>query len=333
MLKTAIVILNWNGKELLRQFLPSVVEHTKEATIYVIDNASKDSSVAFLRVHFPQVKVILNDDNYGFAKGYNEGLKKIDAEILVLLNSDVEVTSGWLHSILEQFKNEVNTAIIQPKILSFHHPEYFEYAGAAGGFIDRFGFPFCRGRIFNVLEKDQQQYNDIADIFWASGACMAIRKKVFDELGGFDNDFFAHQEEIDLCWRAHNSGYPVKYNGFSTVYHVGGATLAYQNPQKTFLNFRNNLYLLFKNLPKKDLFPIIFGRLFLDGLAGIHFLAYGQFKNVGAILRAHFSFYCQIPSLIKKRKSTQKLDYYYTQSIVFQYFIKKKSIFNSLSKS
>ena len=192
MLKTAVVILNWNGKELLRQFLPSVIEHSKEAEIYVIDNASADSSVAFLRVHYPKVKVILNEGNYGFAKGYNKGLEQIDAEVLVLLNSDVEVSSGWLNPIVHQFENELNTAIIQPKILSFHHKEYFEYAGAAGGFIDRFGFPFCRGRIFDTLEKDQQQYNDITDIFWASGACFAIRKKVFNELGGFDNDFFAN---------------------------------------------------------------------------------------------------------------------------------------------
>ncbi len=333
MLKTAVVILNWNGKELLRQFLPSVIEYSKEAEIYVVDNASTDSSIAFLRVHYPKVKVILNEGNYGFAKGYNEGLKKIDAEILVLLNSDVEVTSGWLNPLLHQFKNELNTAIIQPKILSYHHKEYFEYAGAAGGFIDRFGFPFCRGRIFDTLEKDQQQYNDITEIFWASGACFAIRKKVFDELGGFDDDFFAHQEEIDLCWRAQNAGCSIKYNGLSSVYHVGGATLSYQNPKKIELNFRNNLYLLFKNLPTKLLFPVMFCRLSLDGMAAIQFLFKGQFRNIGAILTAHVAFYTHLPTLIKKRKSTYKQDYYYTNSVVYQYFIKKNKFFHLMPKS
>ena len=333
MLKTAVVILNWNGKELLGQFLPSVIEHSKEAEIYVIDNASADSSIAFLRVHFPKVKIVLNQDNYGFAKGYNKGLDQIDAEVLVLLNSDVEVSSGWLNPIVHQLEKELNTAIIQPKILSFHNKAYFEYAGAAGGFIDRFGFPFCRGRIFDTLEKDQQQYNDITDVFWASGACFAIRKKVFNELGGFDNDFFAHQEEIDLCWRAQNRGYQIKYNGLSTVYHVGGATLSYQNPKKTALNFRNNLYLLFKNLPTKQLFPILFCRLSLDGMAAIQFLFKGQFKNIGAIFIAHFFFYLHIPSLIKKRKSTQKPNYYYTHSIAYQYFVKKNKFFHLIPKS
>lgn len=333
MSKTAVVILNWNGKKLLKQFLPSVILHSDEAEIYVIDNASTDSSVKLLQSDFPKVKIIVNKDNYGFAKGYNEGLKYINADLFILLNSDVEVNSGWLKPILHQFKNESNTAIIQPKILSYHNQEYFEYAGAAGGYIDRFGFPFCRGRIFETLEKDQQQFNDIANIFWASGACFAIRKKVFDELNGFDNDFFAHQEEIDLCWRAQNAGYQIKYNGLSTIYHVGGATLAYQNPKKTTLNFRNSLYLLFKNLPTSQLFPILFCRLSLDGIAGIHFLFKGQFKNVWAIFMAHVNFYMHLPALISKRQQKQINNYYYTHSIVYQYFIKKNKFFSLIPKS
>ncbi len=223
--KIAVVILNWNGVKLLEQFLPSVVQFSEEATVYVADNDSTDNSVEFVQQNFPTVKIVKNTGNYGFAKGYNDALKHIDAEIYALVNSDIEVTKDWLKPILETFNNENQTAIIQPKIRDFKNKEYFEYAGAAGGFIDKFGFPFCRGRIFETIEKDNGQYDDNCELFWASGACFFIRKNVFHELGGFDESFFAHQEEIDLCWRALNEGHIIKYNYQSLVYHVGGATL------------------------------------------------------------------------------------------------------------
>ena len=248
--KIAVVILNWNGVKLLEQFLPSVIQFSEDATIYVADNDSTDNSVEFVQQNFPTIKIVKNTGNHGFAKGYNDALKHIDAEIYALVNSDIEVTENWLKPILETFENEKQTAIIQPKILDFKNKENFEYAGAAGGFIDKYGFPFCRGRIFETLEKDNGQYDDNSELFWASGACFFIRKKVYHELGGFDESFFAHQEEIDLCWRAANEGHIIKYNYQSLVYHVGGATLQQGNPKKTYLNFRNSLLMLVKNLPK-----------------------------------------------------------------------------------
>ena len=238
--------------------------------------------------------IVENKDNFGFAQGYNEALQYIDAEIFALVNSDIEVTENWLKPIIETFENESETAIIQPKILDYKRKEYFEYAGAAGGFLDQYGYPYCRGRIFETLEKDNGQYDDNCDIFWASGACFFIRSSVFNQLKGFDADFFAHQEEIDLCWRAINQGYTIKYNSQSVVYHIGGATLQQGNPKKTFLNFRNSLLMLLKNLPQKRLIPVIFGRLVLDAVAGMQFLLQGKLKHLGAILKAHFSFYSLI---------------------------------------
>lgn len=285
--KIAVVILNWNGVKLLEQFLPSVIQFSEGAAIYVADNDSTDNSVAYVTEHFPTVKIIKNSGNYGFAKGYNDALKHIDAEIYALVNSDIEVTENWLQPILDTFEKENQTAIIQPKILDFKNKEYFEYAGAAGGFIDKYGFPFCRGRIFDTIEKDNGQYNDNIELFWASGACFFIRKNVFHELGGFDESFFAHQEEIDLCWRAANEGHIIKYNYQSVVYHVGGATLQQGNPKKTYLNFRNSLLMLVKNLPSKGLFFVIFFRMVLDGIAGIRFLTQGKFGHTLAILKAH----------------------------------------------
>lgn len=221
--KIAVVILNWNGVKLLEQFLPSVLQYSEEATIYVADNASTDASVNFVKENYPSVKIIQNTGNYGFAKGYNDALQNVEAEIYALVNSDIEVTENWLKPIIETFDKEKQTAIIQPKILDFKNKEYFEYAGAAGGFIDKYGFPFCRGRIFETLEKDNGQYNDDCELFWASGACFFIRKEVYHELKGFDETFFAHQEEIDLCWRAANEGHIIKYNSKSVVYHVGAS--------------------------------------------------------------------------------------------------------------
>jgi hypothetical protein len=317
----AVVILNWNGVQLLEQFLPSILAFSPEATIYIADNASTDASIAFVAQHYPSVKIVKNTANFGFAKGYNEALKHIDAEIYALVNSDIEVTANWLSPIIDTFRNEPQTAIVQPKILDFKNKEYFEYAGAAGGFIDKYGYPYCRGRLFETVEKDKGQYDDEREIFWASGACFFIRSYVYKELHGFDDDFFAHQEEIDLCWRAINKGYDIKYNYKSVVYHLGGATLQTGNPKKTFLNFRNSLLMLTKNTPKESLYGILFTRMILDGIAGIQFLFQGKFSHFSAILKAHYSFYTLFSSMHKKRGNFQTEKYYKTKSIVYQYYL------------
>lgn len=330
MKKIAVVILNWNGAKLLEQFLPSVIEHSDEATIYVVDNASTDSSIEVMKTKFPKVNIIQNDGNYGFAKGYNIALQQVEEDYYALVNSDVEVTEGWLSPILTVFENEPKIGIIQPKILDYKNKEYFEYAGAAGGFIDQYGYPYCRGRIFETIEKDNGQYDDAIEIFWASGACFFIRKKVYRKLNGFDDDFFAHQEEIDLCWHAFNLGYKAKYISLSVVYHVGGATLNESNPKKTFLNFRNSLLMLTKNLPKNKLVPILFLRLCLDGLAGIQFIFTGKFVHSFAILKAHISFYGLINKNLKKRNGKSAYNYYHTNSIVYNYFVKNGTVFEKL---
>lgn len=329
-MKVAVVILNWNGTKLLEQFLPSIVKHSPEAEIYVADNASTDESILFVKTHFPNVYVIENECNFGFAKGYNEALIGINADIYALVNSDIEVTENWLKPIIETFENEPKTAIIQPKILDYKRKDYFEYAGAAGGFMDKYGYMFCRGRVFETLEKDSGQYNDDCEIFWASGACFFIRSSVYEELKGFDADFFAHQEEIDLCWRAFNRGHFIKYNAKSVVYHVGGATLQQGNPRKTFLNFRNSLLMLVKNLPKHRLISILLIRLILDGIAGIKFTLQGDLEHVFAILKAHFSFYRLFYKNYKKRENFQSKKYYFTKSIVFLYFINKVKVFSTI---
>ncbi|WP_281233613.1 glycosyltransferase family 2 protein [Flavobacterium gelatinilyticum] len=331
--KIAVVILNWNGVKLLEQFLPSVLQYSEGASIYVADNASTDNSVEFVKQNFPTVKIVQNTGNYGFAKGYNEALKHIDAEIYALVNSDIEVTKNWLKPIIETFDTEKRTAVIQPKILDFKNKEYFEYAGGAGGFIDKYGFPYCRGRIFDTVEKDEGQYDNNCELFWASGACFFIRKEVFDYLEGFDEAFFAHQEEIDLCWRALNDGFIVKYNSQSVVYHVGGATLQQGNPKKTYLNFRNSLLMMVKNLPEKGLFFVVFFRMVLDGIAGIRFLAQGKVKHTFAILKAHFSFYSLSLKYYKKRKEFQIQQYYTVKSVVYLYYIKKLRVFKEIFNS
>ena len=330
MKKIAVVILNWNGAKLLEQFLPSVIEHSDVATIYVVDNASTDSSIDVLKTKFPSVNIIQNDGNYGFAKGYNVALQQVEEDYYALVNSDVEVTEGWLSPILTVFDKELNVSIIQPKILDYKNKEYFEYAGAAGGFIDQYGYPFCRGRIFDTIEKDNGQYDDETEIFWASGACFFIRKEIYRKLNGFDCEFFAHQEEIDLCWRAFNLGYKAKFTSKSVVYHIGGATLKESNPKKTFLNFRNSLLMLTKNLPKNKLPSIIFVRLLLDGLAGIQFLFKGKFNHFWVIIKAHFHYYHLINKTLKKRKAPQSENYYYIKSIVYKYFVKNGTIFEKL---
>jgi GT2 family glycosyltransferase len=296
----------------------------------VADNASTDTSIEVIQNQFPSVKIIQNTGNFGFAKGYNEALKFVEEEYYALVNSDIEVTENWLASILVLFENEPETAIIQPKLLDFKKKTHFEYAGGAGGFIDKFGYPFCRGRIFDTVEEDKNQYDDAIEIFWATGACFFIRKEVYRKLNGFDDDFFAHQEEIDLCWRAFNLGYKTKYTPKSIVYHVGGATLNEGNPRKTFLNFRNSLFMLTKNLPKNQLFPILFMRMCLDGLAGIQFILKGKIKHFWAIMEAHFAFYHLILKFYKKRNTNQKLNYYKTKSIVYSYFVKNGKVFEEL---
>ncbi|MCB4808632.1 glycosyltransferase family 2 protein [Tamlana sp. 62-3] len=329
-MKIAIVILNWNGKKLLKQFLPSVISNSQEATIYVADNASTDDSISHLKDHFPEVKIIINSQNGGYAKGYNDALKQIEADVFCLLNNDVEVEKNWLKPIISEFNANGNTAIIQPKILDFNNKSFFEYAGAAGGFIDKYGFPYCRGRIFDTVEKDNGQYNNNCDIFWATGACLFIKSSVFKALNGFDESFFAHMEEIDLCWRAKNLGYTIKYIGNSTIYHVGGATLNTGNPKKTYLNFRNSLYALTKNA-KGPLFPLIFARLLFDGVAGLKFLLQIKPLHTLAIIKAHFSFYKRCSTLLKQQKlAKNKVAYYHKKSIVIAYFLRKIKHFNRL---
>ncbi|NRT14822.1 hypothetical protein HNP99_001166 [Flavobacterium sp. 28A] len=327
MKKIAVVILNWNGVSLLEQFLPSIIAYSPEATIYIADNASTDTSIEFIKNTYPEVQIVINKANYGFAQGYNEALQHIDAQIYALVNSDIEVTKNWLQPILETFEKEPKTAIIQPKILDFKKKNYFEYAGAAGGFIDKYGYPYCRGRIFDTLEEDLSQYNDNRTIFWASGACFFIRSQVYKELAGFDADFFAHQEEIDLCWRAINKGHTIKYNYQSVVYHVGGATLQQGNPRKTYLNFRNSLLMLTKNLPKEKLYLVLFTRMVLDGVAGIQFIFKGKWKHFTAILKAHFDFHALFSKAYKKRGDFQHQKYYSTKSIVYSYYIKAGKVF------
>ena len=328
-MKLAIVILNWNGTQLLKQFLPSVVAHSTEADIYVADNASTDNSVAYIKTHFPDVTIIQNQENGGYAKGYNDALQHIEADVFCLLNSDVEVTENWLKPIIETFNKNPKTAILQPKILDFKNKAFFEYAGAAGGFIDKYGYPYCRGRIFDTIEKDNGQYNDTIDIFWATGACLFIKSDVFKALNGFDTHFFAHMEEIDLCWRAKNQGHQIKYVGTSTVYHVGGATLNAINPKKTFLNFRNSLFMVTKNA-KGNLFTIIFIRLVLDGIAAVKFLFDLKPKHTFAILKAHFNYYYNLNRLLKQRKATKnKIIYYNKTSVVIDYFVNKNMYYKS----
>jgi len=326
----AIVILNWNGKALLEQFLPSVVAHSGKAKIYVADNASTDDSVRFVTENFPEVNIIQNTENGGYAKGYNDALQHIEEPIFCLLNNDIEVTPNWLQPILDTYNLQTDTAIIQPKLLDYNSKSLFEYAGAAGGFIDKYGYPYCRGRIFQTIEKDNGQYDDTTPIFWASGACFFIKKSVFEELQGFDERFFAHMEEIDLCWRAFNKNHKCAYVGTSTVFHLGGATLQNTHPKKTYLNFRNSLFTLTKNT-NSNVVGRIFFRLVLDGIAALRFLLQWQPLHAFSILKAHFNFYAALPRLLKQRKGLNQLPNYFNhKSIVWLYFIQKKRQYDCL---
>ncbi len=331
-LKLAILILNWNGKTLLKRFLPSVIEHSAKHDIYVVDNASEDGSVEFVISNFPEVKCVKLDKNYGYAGGYNKAVKQIDADIYCLLNSDVRVTKHWINPVLKQFETHLNIGVIQPKILDENAPKAFEYAGAAGGFIDQLGYPYCRGRLFNHLENDLGQYNQSRSIFWASGACFFVRQSLFNRLNGFDELFFAHMEEIDFCWRAQNIGEAVWFTPESTVYHVGGASLNAIHSKKTFFNFRNSLFTLTKNTPQ-PLVVVILLRLILDGVAGLRFLIAAKPKHTLAVIKAHFSYYITLPKLLKFRcRNTTRKNYSGVFSIVWCHYIQGTKTFSKLKK-
>lgn len=319
----AIVILNWNGKYWLENFLPNVLEYSPQAQVYIIDNASTDDSVFFVKENFPSVKIIQHSRNLGFTGGYNEGLKYINEDFYCLLNSDVEVTENWIPPIMNLFNKNNEIAVVQPKILAYHQRTHFEFAGAAGGFIDNLGYPYCRGRIFDSVEEDLGQYDDEIPIFWATGCCLFIRKEDFWKVGGLDTNFFAHQEEIDLCWRLNNTGRKIFYTGYSKVYHVGGATLNKQNPRKTFLNIRNNLMMLLKNLPMKRLLWVIPFRLLLDFWAAVYFAYREGISHFWAVFKAHIGFYTYIYRMLKLRNHNQIKKYYNNKWLVFKYYLFK----------
>ena len=335
--KVSVVILNWNGSEFLKKFLPSVIDYSKgNVEIIVADNGSTDDSRSVVTSVFPSVKYLQLERNFGFAEGYNQAMSQLDSDYFLLLNSDVEVTPGWLEPLIKQLDQDQQVGICQPKILSLNQRDEFEYAGAAGGFIDNYGYPFCRGRVLAVVEKDLGQYDQTIQVSWASGACMLIRSQVWFECKGFDSDFWAHMEEIDLCWRAQHLGYKVLVCPDSKVFHVGGGTLNYNSPLKTYLNFRNNLFLLFKNLPAKSLITKLPARMILDGMAALVFMLNGEFGACGKVFLAHMRFYGSLPLLIKKRKgifNNRKVrDIVFTQpkSILWNYFILKRRKYSDI---
>lgn len=338
MVNTAVVILNWNGLKYLKMFLANVISNTADdgIEIYVADNGSTDGSPEWIAKNFNNIRLIRFEKNHGFASGYNLALEQIDAHYFVLLNSDIEVTGGWLKPLISYMDCNPDVASCQPKILSYNRRDYFEYAGAAGGFLDKFGYPLCRGRILSEVEKDTGQYNFQSDIFWSTGACMIVRSEVWKNCGGFDSDFFAHMEEIDLCWRFHKAGYRVSFVPHAVVYHIGGGTLSYNSPFKTYLNFRNSLFLLYKNLPDKEIKKILFLRTILDGIAAVFFLVKGQFRSSWAVLKAHIDYYRERDNLKKKRMMVKMLEKRETEGlllnkcVVFEFYIKKRKTFNSI---
>ncbi len=335
-MKLAVVILNWNGRQFLEDFLPSVVAHNPEySEIIVADNASTDDSIEFLKKQYPNIRIIINESNGGFSKGYNDALKQVEAEYYCLLNSDIEVSSGWIEPIIELMDLDKNIAVCQPKLLSYHEPTKFEYAGAAGGYIDKYGYPFCRGRIFSEIETDHGQYNDTCEIFWATGACLFVRADLYHKFGGLDEDFFAHMEEIDFCWRLKNHGFKIMYCAESKVYHVGGGTLPKKSSRKTYLNFRNNIILLYKNLPRYRLFHVFFIRLILDVIAAIRFLFDSGFSDFWAVFRAHFHFYKSLHKNLSKRKNIthKKVSKMYKKNLVMSHYLRKIRKFSEINPS
>lgn len=337
MSRIAVVILNWNGRRFLEKFLPSVTTLSEGADVWVADNGSTDDSIELINKQFPTVKVLQFDQNYGFTGGYNKALEQIESEYFVLLNSDIEVTEGWLKPLADFMDANPDVAACAPKLLSYDQRTDFEYAGASGGFIDRYGYPFCRGRILGTIERDNGQYNDIRDVFWASGACLFIRSKLYAEAGGLDDDFFAHMEEIDICWRLKNMGYRIAIVPQSVVYHVGGGTLPNNNPKKLFLNYRNNLFLLYKNLPDKGFHRTMFIRMILDGISMGLYLVHLKFGFLMAVPRAHIAFYQNRSKMKAKRRQLQamrKTDWHrecYNGSIVSCYYLKGKKEFSQLN--
>lgn len=337
-MKTAVVILNWNGRKLLERFLPVVLRHTvdRQTQVVVADNGSSDDSVDFLRARFPQVPLIVLDKNYGFAEGYNKALRQVDAEYVVLLNSDVETTENWLSTLIRYLDEHPGVAALQPKIRSFKEKEKFEYAGASGGFIDRYGYPFCRGRILDYMETDRGQYDEPIPVFWATGACLCIRRKEYFEAGGLDARFFAHMEEIDLCWRLNARGKRIECLPQSVVYHVGAASLEKENPRKTYLNFRNNLLMLYKNGPTRSL-PVVFAvRLVLDALAFLHLLFEGKFGNAVSVIEAHRDFVRMMPGFRHDRRENLRqrlvadIPVKFKGSILWNYYVKRKRRYSDL---
>lgn len=336
MKQTAVVILNYNGAGMLRRFLPSVIEYSPEASIYVADNGSSDESCDVVRNEFPAVKLMVLDHNYGFADGYNRALAQVDEEYAVLLNSDVEVTRGWLSPMTQFLDSNPEVAACQPKLLSFKQKDFFEYAGAAGGFIDKWGYTFCRGRIFNTVERDSGQYDDTTDVFWATGAALMIRNEVYKNNGGLDGRFFAHMEEIDLCWRLRSRGYRIACVPQSHVYHVGGATLKKENPQKTYLNFRNNLLMIYKNAPDCQLKKIMLFRKVFDNVAALKFLASGDYAAFKAVRKARRDFKAMRSGYDKARAENMKLAVttripeVLKSSILYKYYLGFKHTYSSL---
>ncbi len=338
MIKTAIVILNWNGKDFLKTFLPSVVKFSNsyENKIFVIDNGSDDDSVEFLKENYKNITLILLEKNYGFAEGYNKGLSKIEAKYFILLNSDLEVTRNWIKPIIDFMDKNENVAACMPKIKSYHFRENFEYAGASGGFIDKFGYPFCRGRIFEITEKDNGQYNEKMEVFWASGACFFIRSNLYNSSGGLDKDFFAHMEEIDLCWRLKNLNYKIMCIPEVEVFHFGGGTMPKTSSRKLYLNFRNNLLMMYKNLEEEKLISILLKRMLLDWISAFMFLLKLEFSYFFTVFKAHISFYKMTKKFKKKRQILQKKvlknnhKTVYKKSIVFDFFIRRKKIFSKI---
>ena len=337
-MKTAVVILNYNGKSFLEQFLPSVIKFSDGADIVVADNQSTDDSVEFLTNQYPDIRIIVNPTNGGFATGYNVALNQIEADTYVLLNSDIEVTENWLNPCLELLNSDRRIAAVQPKILSFKNKNTFEHAGAAGGYLDKHYYPFCKGRLFELVEEDKGQYNENTEVFWATGACLFIKADLYHQMGGLDDDFFAHMEEIDLCWRLKKANYKIMYASESSVYHVGGGTLNYMNPRKTYLNFRNSLYMIAKNHESK-IIQKLFIRLVIDGVAASLFLVKGQFRHFWAVLRAHMSVYKNWSTLMEKRKQDKTLSTTYNKvglyqkSIISQKFINGVKTYSQLSSS
>lgn len=335
-MKVAVVILNWNGKKFLEEFLPGVIEFSKDhAEVIIADNASVDGSVEYLREQHPGIRIIRFDRNHGFATGYNLALRQVEADYYVLLNSDIRVTENWIPPIISLMEQDPLIAACQPKIRSFHEPSRFEYAGAAGGFIDKYGYPFCRGRLFQYVEEDQGQYDDAREVFWATGACMFVRARVFHEVGGLDDHFFAHMEEIDFCWRLKNNGYKVMFSPGSVIYHIGGGTLPKNNARKTYLNIRNNIIMLYKNLERDRLVKVFIVRIILDWVAAFKFLVDGGVRDMWAVTRAHLHILRNLRKLRKKREKIhhRRVSGIYWGNVVVEHYLRRKNLFTQLDQS